>query len=108
RAKTVGFRGGHPPGPGVFHQPVVHYCNADGQFFTHTCPMVLNVGARRIPPALSLLLWCALGTALVQLLLWREASNPRGFSPIFWYLLSAYDAHGNLLLLAIAVAAFLL
>jgi hypothetical protein len=73
--------------------------------------MVLNVASRRtprIPPALALLLWCALATVLVQLLLAREASNPRGFSPIFWYLLSAYDAHGNLLLLAIAVAAFLL
>ncbi|HUK05578.1 MAG TPA: hypothetical protein VLV90_10915 [Burkholderiales bacterium] len=70
--------------------------------------MVLNVAARRIPPALALLLWCALGTALAQLVLARAAPNPRGFSPIFWYLLTAYDAHGNLLLGAIAVLAFLL
>jgi hypothetical protein len=70
--------------------------------------MVLNVAARRIPPALALLLWCALGTVLAQLVLARAAPNPRGFSPIFWYLLTAYDTHGNLLLAAIAVAAFLL
>jgi len=73
--------------------------------------MVLNVDQRRIqhvPPALGLLLWCALAAALVQLLLWRVAPNPRNFSPIFWYLLNAYDSHGNLLLLAIAVMAFLL
>ncbi|MFY9314752.1 MAG: hypothetical protein WAO95_04225 [Burkholderiales bacterium] len=70
--------------------------------------MVLNVAARRIPPALALLLWCALGTALVQLVLARAAPNPHGFSPIFWYLLTAYDAHGNLLLGAIVVLAFLL
>ena len=70
--------------------------------------MVLNVAARRIPPAFALLLWCALGTALVQLVLARVAPNPRGFSPIFWYLLTAYDTHGNLLLGAIAMLAFLL
>ena len=73
--------------------------------------MVLNVAARRtsrIPPAVALLLWCALGAVLVQLALMRLDGNPRGFSPIFWYLLSAYDAHGNLLLAALAVAAFLL
>jgi hypothetical protein len=56
-----------------------------------------------------LLLWCAAGTALVQLVLWRAgAENRLGMSPAFWYLLKAYDAHGNLLLLALAVAAFLL
>jgi hypothetical protein len=75
--------------------------------------MVLNAALRRIPPALRLLLWCALGTALVQLVLARvapgnPAGNPFNFSPIFWYLLSAYDAHGNLLLGVIAVIAFLL
>lgn len=70
--------------------------------------MLLNVAARRIPPALALLLWCALGTALVQLVLARLTGNPFGFSPIFWHLLSAYDAHGNLLLAALAVFAFLL
>ena len=70
--------------------------------------MVLNVAARRIPPAFALLLWCALGTVLAQLVLARAAPNPQGFSPIFWYLLNTYDTHGNLLLAAIAVAAFLL
>ncbi len=70
--------------------------------------MVLNVALRRIPPALRLLLWCVLGAALVQLVLARLPGNPQGFSPIFWYLLSAYDAHGNWLLIALAVAAFLL
>jgi hypothetical protein len=70
--------------------------------------MVTNVAERRIPPALALLLWCAFGTALVQLMLWRTAGNPRGFSPIFAYLLNAYDAHGNLILAAVVVLAFLL
>jgi len=71
--------------------------------------MVLNVAARRISPALALLLWCALATALVQIVLLRLGSgNPHGFSLIFWYLLSAFDTHGNLLLAALAVAAFLL
>jgi hypothetical protein len=74
--------------------------------------MVLNVATRgmaRIPPALALLLWCALATALVQIVLVRLGSgNPHGFSLIFWYLLSAFDTHGNLLLAALAVAAFLL
>jgi hypothetical protein len=70
--------------------------------------MVTVVASRRIPPALGLLLWCALGAVLVQLVLARAAPNPRGFSPIFWYLLTAYDTHGNALLAAIAVAAFLL
>lgn len=57
---------------------------------------------------MALLLWCALGAALVQLVLARLDGNPRGLSPIFWYLLSAYDTHGNLLLAALAIAAFLL
>ena len=73
--------------------------------------MVLNVAPSRtprFPAALALLLWCALGAALVQLVLVRVAPNPRGFSPIFWYLLNAYDTHGNLLLIALAVCAFLL
>jgi hypothetical protein len=75
--------------------------------------MLPNVALRRIPPALGLLLWCALGTALVQLVLARLApgnppANPHHFSQIFWYLLSAYDTHGNLLLLALMLCAFLL
>ena len=70
--------------------------------------MVSNVAARRIPPAFGLLLWCALGTALVQLMLARVAPNPRDFSPIFWFLLTAFDTHGNLLLFALVVAAFFL
>jgi hypothetical protein len=68
--------------------------------------MVANVTARRIPPALALLLWCALGTALVQLVLMRAAPNWSGFSPIFWFLLTAYDAHGNVLLAVLLVLAF--
>lgn len=70
--------------------------------------MVTNVAPRRVPPALALLLWCALGTALVQFALARWAANPGGFSASFWYLLNAYDTHGNLVLAAIAVLAFLL
>jgi hypothetical protein len=76
--------------------------------------MVLNVAPRRfpryprIPPALALLLYCALGGVLVQLVLARLPGNPQGFSPIFWYLLSSYDTHGNLLLFAVATCAFLL
>ncbi len=74
---------------------------------------MLDVASPRIQPALRLLLWCALGTGLVQLVLARVAPggtlpNPLGFSPIFWYLLSAYDAHGNLLLFVLAIVAFLL
>lgn len=57
--------------------------------------------------ALQLLLWCAGGAALVQLLLWRWAGYER-FTPVFRYLLAVYDAHGNALLLALAVAAWLL
>lgn len=75
--------------------------------------MLPNVALRRIPPALGLLLWCALGTALVQLVLARLApgnppANAYNFSPIFWYLLSAYDTHGNLLLFALTLCAYLL
>lgn len=56
-----------------------------------------------------LLLWCAGGTALVQLILTNAgAGNPNRFSPIFRYLLDAYDTHGNLLLLAMALCAFAL
>jgi hypothetical protein len=57
--------------------------------------------------ALQLLLWCVGGAALVQLLLWRWSGYER-FTPIFRYLLAVYDAHGNALLLALAVAAWLL
>jgi hypothetical protein len=61
-----------------------------------------------ISPAARLLLWCAAGTALVQLVLWRSGGNPDGFSWIFWYLLDAYDSHGNVLLFAVALGAFFL
>jgi hypothetical protein len=56
----------------------------------------------RLPAApLRLLLWCAAGTVLVQLVLVRiSAGNPDGFSAIFFHLLKTYDTHGNLLLLA--------
>ncbi|OGI40855.1 MAG: hypothetical protein A2V91_00720 [Candidatus Muproteobacteria bacterium RBG_16_64_10] len=43
----------------------------------------------------------------MQLLLWRWADR-EGFTPIFRFLLRYYDAHGNLLLLAVAVCAWLL
>src|SRR5882672_2306631 len=63
----------------------------------------------RLPPAARLLLVCLAGSALVQIELWRAgADNPFGFSAIFWYLLKAYDTHGNELLLAAVVLAFLL
>ena len=71
--------------------------------------MVLNAGLRRDAPAAALLLWCALGAALVQVVLWRLGpGNPHGFSPIFWYLLNAFDGHGNALLAGLAFCAFLL
>lgn len=57
--------------------------------------------------ALGLLLWCAGGAALVQLLLWHWSAYER-FTPIFRYLLVVYDAHGNALLLALAIVAWLL
>lgn len=45
----------------------------------------------------------------MQLVIWRSGTgNPFGFSSIFWYLLTAYDAHGNFLLALAAVCAFLL
>jgi hypothetical protein len=70
--------------------------------------MVSNVAGRRISPALALLLACAAGALLVQLILMRYGpGNPRGFSPIFAHLLNAYDTHGNLLLGVLAVLAFL-
>jgi hypothetical protein len=54
-----------------------------------------------------LLFWTLAGAAAVQLLLWY-ATERRGFSPIFWYLLKVHDTHGNLILAAAAVLAFLL
>ena len=55
------------------------------------------------------LLWCAAGAALAHGIIWRaSAGNPDGFSPIFAYLLTAYDGHGNLLVLAVAACAYFL
>lgn len=55
------------------------------------------------------LLWCLAGAAFVQAVVWRtSAGNPDGFSPIFAYLLTAYDRHGNFLLLAVAACAYFL
>jgi hypothetical protein len=73
--------------------------------------MVLNVAERRfwkVPPAPTLLLGCLLGAALVQLALARHAGHAQAFSPIFSYLLGSYDTHGNALLFALALGAFLL
>lgn len=62
-----------------------------------------------LAPAVRLLAWCTAGTAIVYVVLARVAAGNRdGFSAIFWYLLSAYDQHGNFLLFAIAVCAFAL
>jgi hypothetical protein len=62
-----------------------------------------------LSPAARLLAWCVAGTAIVYAVLARiQAGNPDGFSPIFWFLLSAYDQHGNLLLFLIAACAFAL
>ena len=62
----------------------------------------LSLGAFRF------LLWCAAGAALVQVVLSGVAALPPSkLSVAFRYLLG-FDTHGNLLLLAIAVAAFLL
>ncbi|OGA55750.1 MAG: hypothetical protein A3G81_19510 [Betaproteobacteria bacterium RIFCSPLOWO2_12_FULL_65_14] len=58
-------------------------------------------------PAVRLLAWCAAGTALVHVVLWRSA-NVDGLSLIFSYLLKVYDVHGNLLLVAVVACAFLL
>ena len=56
-----------------------------------------------------LVLWCLAGAALVQLVIWRAgAGNPDRFSPIFAHLIAAYDGHGNLLLLLVAVSAYFL
>jgi hypothetical protein len=56
-----------------------------------------------------LLLWCLAGGALAQFILSRAGSgNPFEFSPAFWYLLTAYDAHGNFLLGLLAIGAFAL
>lgn len=55
------------------------------------------------------LLWSFAGAALAQALIWRAgAGNPDGHSPIFAFLLAAYDGHGNLLLLVLALCAFFL
>ena len=73
--------------------------------------MLPNVAAARgprVPPAFRLLLWCAGGAALVQAMLAAFERNPYDFSPIFAYLLRAFDGHGNALLGGVAVLAFLL
>lgn len=58
-------------------------------------------------PAVRLLAWCAVGTALVHLVLWRSA-DVEGLSLIFTYLLRVYDAHGNFVLMAVVAGAFVL
>ncbi|MBI1942445.1 MAG: hypothetical protein HYS35_02165 [Betaproteobacteria bacterium] len=64
---------------------------------------VLQTAAGRV------LLWSFAGAALAQALIWRAgAGNPDGFSPIFALMLAAYDGHGNLLLLVLALCAYLL
>lgn len=56
-----------------------------------------------------LLFWCIAGAALAQAVIAHaSAGNPYRFSRIFSYLLNAFDTHGNLLLLLLAVCAFLL
>ncbi|MEW6689363.1 MAG: hypothetical protein AB1452_09780 [Pseudomonadota bacterium] len=56
-----------------------------------------------------LLAWSLAGAALAHAFVWRAgAGNPDGFSPIFAFLLAAYDGHGNLLLLAVVVSAYFL
>ena len=60
---------------------------------------------RRTP--LRLLAWCLAGAGVCQLVLWLVIERGR-VSPIFWYLLKLHDTHGNLLLVAIAVLAYLL
>jgi hypothetical protein len=57
--------------------------------------------------ATHLLYWCAGGAVLVQLLLWRWQDSPR-FTPIFRLLLGVLDTHGNLLLAALVLCAWLL
>jgi hypothetical protein len=61
-----------------------------------------------LSPPQRLLLWCALGTAITQAILWAYGANPDRFSPIFFHLLKAFDTHGNLVLLAAALGAFFL
>jgi hypothetical protein len=65
----------------------------------------MNIASQ--PSTVRLLAWCAVGTALAQLVLWRSA-DVAGLSLIFSYLLKVYDVHGNFLLLAVVAAAFLL
>jgi len=60
------------------------------------------------PSALRLLVWCAGCAALVQALLLWHWSGYEAFTPIFRYLLAVHDTHGNALLLALAIGAFLL
>jgi hypothetical protein len=57
--------------------------------------------------ALRLLLFCALGTVLAHLVIWR-APGVDGLSLIFSYLLRIYDLHANFVLFAIALVAYLL
>jgi hypothetical protein len=63
---------------------------------------------REISPAARLLAWCALGTALAQWAIWRGLGRSEDFSPIFRFLLQAYDSHGNAVLAGAVLAAFLL
>lgn len=63
---------------------------------------------REISPAAWLLAWCALGTALVQWAIWQGLGKSDDFSPIFRFLLKAYDSHGNAVLAGAVLAAFLL
>jgi hypothetical protein len=60
-------------------------------------------------PSFHLLLWGMAGTALAYWIL--DSPNfplPRGFSPVFWYLLKTYDVEGNLVLFLLVPMAFLL
>jgi hypothetical protein len=63
---------------------------------------------RGIAPAARLLGWCLLGTAAAQWAISLGLGKSGEFSPIFRFLLKAYDTHGNALLAAVVVAAFLL
>src|SRR6185503_1420515 len=58
--------------------------------------------------AFRFLLWCAAGAALVQLVLAGVSGLPPSTLSAAFRFLLGFDTHGNLLLLAIAVAAFLL
>jgi hypothetical protein len=66
----------------------------------------MQIERTRLTPGY-LLFWCLAGAATVQLLLWY-VTQERAFSPIFFYLLKVHDTHGNFLLAAVTVAAFLL